>query len=69
MVQLSGETSNQLFEVLSDWNEQLNACEYYQNTEALPFQEIAALPQISADSASNDGELPVETYGDGSCQT
>jgi len=32
MAHLEGETSNTLFEVLADWNDQLNHCYYYENS-------------------------------------
>ena len=66
MVHLSGETSNQLFEVLADWNAQLTSCSLYENPEELPFQLDGAASQKTADSANSDGEEPVETYGSGS---
>ena len=67
MVHLSGETSNQLFEVLSEWNAQLSSCSLYNNPKELPFQLDGAAPQETADSANSDDEEPVETYGSGSC--
>lgn len=66
MVHLSGETSNQLFEVLSEWNAQLSSCSLYDNPKELPFQLNGAASQETADSANSDGEEPVETYGSGS---
>ena len=66
LVHLSGETSNQLFEVLADWNAQLTSCSLYENPEELPFQLDGAASQKTADSANSDGEEPVETYGSGS---
>lgn len=69
MVHLSGETSNQLFEVLADWNAQLTSCSLYEYPEELPFQLDGAAPHENADSANSDGEMPVEKNGSGSCQT
>ena len=66
VVHLSVETSNQLFEVLSEWNVQLSSCSLYDNPEELPFQLDGGAPQETADSANSDGEKPVETYGSGS---
>lgn len=66
MVHLSGETSNQLFEVLSEWNAQLSSCSLYDNPKELPFQLDGADRQETADSANSDGEEPVETHGSGS---
>ncbi|MGD1955728.1 MAG: hypothetical protein ACFBZ9_10945 [Sphingomonadales bacterium] len=74
MVDLEEKTSNHLFDILSEWNDQLSHCSYYQNFETLPFQEFDALPQISADCAANEGETPAEKTageadGGGSCQS
>jgi len=66
MAHLSGETSNQLFEVLSDWNAQLSTCSLYNNPEELPFQLDSAAPQKTADLANSDGESLVERHGSGS---
>jgi len=63
MAHLSGETSNQLFEVLSDWNAQLSSCSLYDNPKELPFQLDSAAPQKTAESAMSAGDEPVETYG------
>lgn len=32
MAHIEGETSNTLFEILADWNEQLNHCYHYENS-------------------------------------
>jgi len=66
MAHLTGETSNQLFEVLSDWNAQLSSCSLYDNPKELPFQLDSAAPQKTAESANSDGEEPVERHGSGS---
>ncbi len=63
MVHLSGETSNPLFEVFSEWSAELSSCSLYDNPKELPFQLDGAAPQETADSANSHGEEPVKAYG------
>jgi len=63
VARLQGETSNRLFEILSDWNEQLSSCDLYKNPEELPFHEPECNAANTACKASGDGFLPSEKTG------
>lgn len=66
MVPLSGETSNQMFEVLRERESILSSCEFYDNPEELPLLEDDALPRKSA--ANTDcGAASSPADGGGSC--
>lgn len=59
LVDLGENTSNHLWEVLHEWNEQLSRCDCFENDDFELFQEFDALPQEVAESSS-----PIQAGGE-----
>jgi len=64
LVDLGENSSNQLWEVLREWNEQLSRCDCFENEDFELFQEFDAPPQEEPQCGENEEDSPIEAGGE-----